>query len=1115
MKYGLRLHDDARDLAPLRTLADALPALRQSPWTELRPADPSVRGVVLHAPLDVAQAQLLRARGLDVVRLTEDDQGALTLHPYKPARIEAAVRWDAFRSRAAASLWEAIAPRPVGGDPPAAESIFWTSREGDGAHRTIQRLLSLGRDDVMVAELGAPDGEALLLRLADAPRYVLMRAREEPAEGVRAYVRAGDGELWVAFGHEHPLAALASRALREQRRRAFVDADGAWRFVDPDAPARSVYDVLETRFEARAAEWVAAPGEQRFRITLRLVPAPPADPELWLLDADQLLALEPLVESMADTELARFTISRNAGPAGTRYVLQEVVRPNTPRLGVRVGDLLGLGGYARAPGVDNLYLPVGRRLAPAMRRDELRTLLRTELARAVVVTEDADGPCLVSLTNPDEATLRSWVEYVASDRRVELDRLVEQSVFDWPELAIERPPAPAETRRRAGSEEGDPEESRRPPRPRVRELPAQTNDAPRTEPGDEAAKLAALREAMRPYEAAIAEGGCEDPAPWRELAVLKQLAGDTDDACACLEAALFHGVLDVDLAARLASQRALMSGRTGSAEELVTLATSAALTTGEAAYLGGRVLEHLARGDALEKNLTEGFFQEVARAFASPATPASRRLAWAVLRGVHGRNRDALELTRAKERLLGGLNDRGLSETVDLPRFVRYALAQTVEGPEGAVARSRAEQLRAMDELWRDASATLTELDPRSGYLRSTFAVGFMRLGAAVVARDVLGPLEPEMPVHEPPNRVLFQLYQARMAHEATRGEAAAWVREVDTILATIKDPRVKDRVEFLRKRSEWLRSKDPTSADSQLRPVLERGVSEVETSTDGAFIAGRLADLLDQRVDQRDLFDYEIAQVIARLLRAVLRGGSEDGIALVLSVAMPKATTRVRSPGRRVAVLGECIQVAAAIGDLDAVDRLLDEVAALTTAVQTPRELLVAVHPSLAALRRLGAGASARRFLDALEPVAAREVPGSLEVRASLAEGHLLLKDEARAAALIEATVDGTLAGQLSHAERYDAGAAALAALKHWPMEARARQVRRLLGGLDRFTDAFTASAQKLYETFKVLLLERIVDTVADDVTFESDKVRGYLDEDEQAIRRRVIADWRAACGR
>jgi hypothetical protein len=1111
MKYGVRLHDDPRDLATLRALADTLPTLRAAPWTELRPGDPALRGTVLHAAFDVAQAQQLRARGLDVVRYAEDDFGALIVHPYRPARIEAPARWESFRTRAAPTLWEAVRPRLVAGDPLADEACFWAPRDGDGAHRTIERLLALGRDDAMVTTVRDDAGEALLVQVTAAPLYLLMRAREEPAEAVRAYVREGDGDLWVAFGYAHPLGALATRALREQRRRAFVDADGRWRFVDPDAPARSIYDVLETRFEARAAEWTGAPATERFRITLRLAPAAPADPELWVLDAAQFLALEPLVESLPDAELARFTISRNTGPDGTRYVLQELVRPNLSRLGVRVSDLLGVPGYARTPGVDNLYLPVGRRLVPAMRRDELRSLLGTERARAVIITEDSDGPCLVALTNPEDSTLRSWVEYAASDHRMELERLVERSVFDWPELNVERPPPAAEAQQRA-----EEDEARRPPRARSLDAEVESPDeGARPAAGDESAVTAALREAMRGYEARLAEGGCEDPAPWRELALLKLQAGDADDACACLEAAIFHGALDVDLASRLASQRARASGRSGSAEELVTLATAERLTPAEAAYLGARVLEHIARGDALELNLTEGFFQEVARRFASPETPVSRRLAWSVLRAVHGRARDALELTRAKERLLGGVNDRGLSESIDLPRFVRFALALTEEGAAGEMARSQAEQRRAMEDLWREASGgALPALDPRSAYVRMVFGVGFMRIGGASAARDIVAPVEAEMAVHEPPNRVIFQLYLARMAHEATRGDAGAWAREVETALSALKDPRVKDRVEFLRKRSEWLRSAAPSSATSSLRPVFERSVAEAEGFTSGALIAGRMSELLDERVDQRALFDYEIVEVIERLLRAALRNGSDEGIAAVLAVATPKVATRVRAAGRRVSATGECIKVAAALGDLGAVDGLLETVASLTGAVQTPKDLLTGVHPSLAALRRLGAGASARRFLEALEPVATSAASGSLPMRASLAEGYLLLKDDAHATELIESTVGDALSAELSHVDRFDAGVAALAALRHWPMEPRVASVRRLLQGLDCFTDAFTAR-DKLYETYKVLMLERIVDTVADDVTFESDKVRGYLDEDEQAIRRRVIADWRSACGR
>jgi hypothetical protein len=47
------------------------------------------------------------------------------------------------------------------------------------------------------------------------------------------------------------------------------------------------------------------------------------------------------------------------------------------------------------------------------------------------------------------------------------------------------------------------------------------------------------------------------------------------------------------------------------------------------------------------------------------------------------------------------------------------------------------------------------------------------------------------------------------------------------------------------------------------------------------------------------------------------------------------------------------------------------------------------------------------------------------------------------------------------------------------------------------------------------VLIAERTIDAVVDDVTFRGDRVRAYLDEEEQVIRRKILADWRDACGR
>jgi 2-hydroxychromene-2-carboxylate isomerase len=85
---------------------------------------------------------------------------------------------------------------------------------------------------------------------------------------------------------------------------------------------------------------------------------------------------------------------------------------------------------------------------------------------------------------------------------------------------------------------------------------------------------------------------------------------------------------------------------------------------------------------------------------------------------------------------------------------------------------------------------------------------------------------------------------------------------------------------------------------------------------------------------------------------------------------------------------------------------------------------------------------------------------------------------------------------------------------LRHLPLPARVERCARLAGELQRFNDTFTASQAGLYETHKVLLLERLVDALADHLTLDGDALRALLDDEELALRRRIHADWSAACG-
>ncbi|MBK6535923.1 MAG: hypothetical protein IPF99_42245 [Deltaproteobacteria bacterium] len=598
--------------------------------------------------------------------------------------------------------------------------------------------------------------------------------------------------------------------------------------------------------EARAAEWTPAPAAERLSRDPALSPRRPSSTWLWLLDPGASLALEPLVESMPDAELARFTVSRNAGPQGTRYVLQELVRPNVSRLGVRVNDLLGVPGYARAPGVDNLYLPVGRRLIPAMRRDELRALLGTDRARAVIVTEDSDGPCLVSLADPEESTLRSWVEYAAIDHRMELDRLVERSVFDWPELAVERPPAPTLDRRRAAEEE-----SQRPPRAREREARSWLRrESERAGTGDETALTAALRGHEGLRDAPRGGSGCEDPEPWLELAALKQQAGDDDDACACLESTLFYGGLSAE-----PGVEALVAARPDARPRRVRR----------------RAAQPRDRRAALSRR---GVVPQ-----AGAGARRSRRRAWrrGSPRASSRRWRGASP--RRRRRCRGGWRGRCCARCTAAPA-TRWSSPAPRSGcwgasTTGAFRGHRPAALRALRAgAHREGGgggdgALPGRAAPRHGGPMAR-GLGGDRPGARRPQRLRADGLA-ELSVHEAPNRVLFQLYLARMAHEATRGDAEAWQREVETALASIKDTTVKYRVEHLRKRSEWLRSATPSSASASL-PALERGVAEAEGFASTGRSSPSAWRSCSTSASTSASSSTTIAQVIKRLLQAALR---------------------------------------------------------------------------------------------------------------------------------------------------------------------------------------------------------------------------------------------------
>jgi hypothetical protein len=1097
-RFGLQLAGSPADVAALTGLGEAASDLVDQAWIAVLAGD-GVGSVVVSPILGPARAEDLARRGIPIVAVTEIDEDVelRTLVGRPIAR-----RWTAPTRRPAPRLIEAIRLRRLPGEPLVDEALFVAPVEARGLQRLMERLLLLERGDVQVCGFTDGDGSAsLAVKVKAPPVYLLMAARDGEG-GLSVYARGGSSPLWVAWSFEHPLAPAAVAALTRVGQAALVEPSGAWRRLPAEFRPRSIYDSVTPVLDAADVSLRPAEIDVRFPIPLRLVPGPVADADLWLLTPDDLLALGPLVEACTSDELGRLTLARLTGDDGTRYLLRERVRPGAARMAARVSDALGLGGYVQVAGADNLYVPSGRKLVPLLRRDDLRRLLGLERAHAVVLTEDRDGPRIVRVLEVDEAPLHRFIDYVATDRRLELDRLLERTVFEFPEVTIEWPEARRSPVERPPSRERRPEVTKR-----VEVRRDEPKEEAQAEVVEPSVRLAELRARARELEAILAAGGCDDPAPWAELGGIKVELGELDEAAACLETALLHGGPPYDraLARELSAVSVGMSDGAGSEDQLMELVVSDRRTPAESARLGALLLARMA--DGLPP--ADEVMQLALPGFLDPRLPVARRLAWTVAAAWYHHARDRLGLTRAREAILGGINERGLSELHDLPRFVRAALAREGAGDPAEARGDRLQhgQLVALEALWHMAVAGgLPEIDVHANYVRLIFAVGFARLGARATAQEIVAPIEAELDVHEAPNRALFKLYGMRLAHETAGGSAEAWAADVEKVMATVRDAKHRQAAQWLQKRSMWLR---PSGEDDSLVGRPTRFKLPPTVPVDG--LAEHLAREMSPSARN---FDYIVAEAVDVVLRRALASGSEAIVAGVLAGAEP-GLGNIEILSHRAEAIGACIHGAAVLGDDALLGRLLDALVdvARSKKLGSARELARAVERGLVALRRHGGVEPARGLLEALAEVHAYTEADRVTLHVTVAKGFVQLGEEPAADALLGKLIERILGGTLDYVTRAQAGVAVAGALRHWPNAARVERLGKLFAALHQFRDTFTTG--RFFDTHKIMMLEAIVDSLADSQTRHSDKIQAYLDQEEHALRRRILTDWSAVCGR
>lgn len=948
--------------------------------------------------------------------------------------------------------------------------IFVAPLDSDRTGKMIQILHGLRRDDYRVASR-EQTGQSFLW-IEDPPVYLLDRAREEELEGVRVFEHRRGG--WFEDGASRDKPKLKPR----DGEFLFFSRDGAKETL-ADLEFREPFDALipsESSFANRPLDIVPISGPlPKFSLNLRLVHREPVDPSLWLLrGASAEVCLETLIESFTSEELERALVSKlTAEGEPVVYLVMEKTTEGKSRLSVRISDLTGEPGFYKVEGGDNLYLPHNRGFNYRVRRDCLRETFALDDYDLVVVTE---GKVTGLIVKPHQTvSLLSWVEYSVGTRNLTLEDPQEVCVFDWSPIAIQEAekvekeaPRVTETKPKKAAPE--------------RKKPRQTST------GDSVAEietnqddgLQAVRDEIENLESVLCVPGNQDAAQWLRLSDLKKIMHEDGDATLCAEIAAFLSSDPKTAADCLASLHSL-DGNIITTDDRSQWNRCAA----SAFYA-------LACGETLSPEAA--LFTE--RSVTESQSNVSRYLAWATLRHMYKANRDKLGFTRAKERFLGGINQHGLSEFNDLPRFVRRSLV--LSGNDGSVNEALN---RALLSLYADAEKAVNPSDSLSEYVRLAFAVGMARLGNMPVAKEMSSFDKKKDDV----NAVLQALYRGRIEHEAAGSSQDVWQTEITRITSGIKDARSRDRVAFLVKRSSWLKT-DQVVQPTKLRPKIEDQIRKAGDADLPAVIRNATR-------NKSDCYDYEACVLVEIAINRSIESGNETFIRDCLEAATAVARESISIAGHKARALGHCIRAAAIVSDIQRVDGLLGEISSLANAPQKPfvRELLDAVRPALSAMRRLGATKSAVTFLDSMMPLTERKNQGGTQLLASLADGYLLASQPNTAKKAIEQAIEAILGEEMDGPERFASGVAVLEALRHWPIAERLEYVRRILIHIHKFTDSFTASMQKIYETHKILIAEAIVNTMADAMTWQSDKVQSWLDGEEMFLRRTVIDEWRS----
>ncbi len=630
--------------------------------------------------------------------------------------------------------------------------VLFELPDADELSGIVSEMLRLGNDRQGFRWISNPADSSqrrVLLRVVGPPYYTLLRALDRLAVGeggpVRAFAEAAP-RVWVELGYSHPAAA---KIQLPEDQLLLMRAPRDWTYL-PEVPFQDIYEILQFQLPQPVRNWQAREFPDSIPVPLKLASGHSNEsPELWILRGEAgLNELNRFVQNCDERTAQRLKFAIADRPDGERVA---VVRASALRGGGPILELTGALAYKPHPSLSNLFLPVGMRLHPTLRRDALRELMAEDPDQIVWLVPGSDGAFAPeSVLDSAFVLLDEWVDYIVEQAHEPLKAWVESTRFDFAGFICSDEKGPKPRDPGAGpqkSGEGEPK-AVEPPREAITSLPVRDDAVPVR--GSSSAVVLSAELAPNEWKArrdALQKQFLSIPGPldapdraalWVQLAEANAGAGDLGEAALCWTHALWlQDSPDPELLTIWSRAERGNSNKIAATEFDFHLdntepvkgeARRFAALVCELGYSPNRPAWFASRLPRVQKHLE---IQE-------PKLPV--RVVWLVARCLAKLSgADTLGLARIRDRLLQRLLEGGLNPELDLPFFLRTAGLNDSERVRQV--RDRAEEIYQAVRKWVEIGTKApnvgkvkTDPNPSVGYVDLLFAFGLAKLGESQAA---------------------------------------------------------------------------------------------------------------------------------------------------------------------------------------------------------------------------------------------------------------------------------------------------------------------------------------------------------------------------------------------